>query len=216
MVQFHPIMRSGQVYQPTTTTLGYDRDKTWVPSFLAHSSSGAIWSRTLILILSVMFAVMGLVMIIVGATSLRSESPVDGNNEAPVETRGNSSTAYVTILILGILMECAAITAIIFYMRTMGYYVPCCPGKIARIRKRLHENQMMVNGTLVSGEPVSAQYCHPTHPGHVGNTPPPPYTDVSEEQKLMDEKQDIGDDTDQILEQDPRIVLSPLKTHEEC
>lgn len=210
------MMRSGQVYQPTTTTLGYDRDKTWVPSFLANSSSGAIWSRTLVLILSVMFAVMGLVMIIVGATSLRGSDPVDEGSEVPVETRGNSSTAYVTILILGILMECAAIVAIIFYMRTMGYYVPCCPGKIARIRKRLHENQMMVNGTLVSGEPVSAQYCPPTHPGHVGNTPPPPYTDVSEEQKLMDEKQDFSDDTDQILEQDPRIVLSPLKTHEDC
>lgn len=210
------MMRSGQVYQPTTTTLGYDRDKTWVPSFLANSSSGAIWSRTLVLILSVMFAVMGLVMIIVGATSLRGSSPVDEGSEVPVDTRGNSSTAYVTILILGILMECAAIVAIIFYMRTMGYYVPCCPGKIARIRKRLHENQMMVNGTLVSGEPVSAQYCPPTHPSHVGNTPPPPYTDVSEEQKLMDEKIDFSDDTDQILEQDPRIVLSPLKTHEDC
>lgn len=34
--------------------------------------------------------------------------------------------------------------------RNMGYYVPCCPGKIALIRKRLHENQMMVNGQVSS------------------------------------------------------------------
>lgn len=32
----------------------------------------------------------------------------------------------------------------------MGYYMPCCPGKIARIRKRLHQNQMMVNGQVMN------------------------------------------------------------------
>lgn len=43
----------------------------------------------------------------------------------------------------------------------------------------------------MAGEPVSAQYCPPTQPG-VGSTPPPPYTDVSEEQRLMEEKVDLG------------------------
>lgn len=197
-----------QVYQPTTTTLAHDRGKNWVPSFLAQSSSGSMWSRTLVLVISVMFAVMGLVMIIVGATSYQSLE-VGSLKEV-------NSTAYIIILCLGVLMEVVAILAIIFYMRNMGYYVPCCPGKIALIRKRLHENQMMVNGQLVmAGEPVSAQYCPPTQPG-VGNTPPPPYTDVSEEQRLMEEKVDLGEDTERILEEDPRIVLTPLKPHEEC
>lgn len=41
------------------------------------------------------------------------------------------------------------LTAASFH-RNMGYYVPCCPGKIALIRKRLHENQMMVNGQVSS------------------------------------------------------------------
>ncbi|KAK4314132.1 hypothetical protein Pmani_014552 [Petrolisthes manimaculis] len=198
-----------QVYQPTTTTLTFDRNKTWLPSFLAQGTFGSWWSRTLILVLSVMFAVMGLVMIIVGATSYKSLE--DGS------VKEINSTAYIIILCLGVILEIAAIFAIIFYMRTMGYYMPCCPGKIARIRKRLHQNQMMVNGQLVNaGEPVSAQYCPPTQPG-VGNTPPPPYTDVSEEQRLMEEKADLGnDDTERILEEDPRIVLTPLKPHEEC
>ena len=44
---------------------------------------------------------------------------------------------------------------------------------------------------VTAGEPVSAQYCPPTQPG-VGNTPPPPYTDISEEQRLMEEKTDLG------------------------
>lgn len=44
---------------------------------------------------------------------------------------------------------------------------------------------------VMAGEPVSAQYCPPTQPG-VGNTPPPPYTDMSEEQRLMEEKVDLG------------------------
>lgn len=201
-------MRSDQVYQPTTTTLTYDRNKAWVPSFLAQSSSASLWSRTFVLVISVMFAVMGMVMIIVGATSYQSleEGSVKELN----------STAYIIILCLGVFLEFAAIMAIIFYMRNMGYYIPCCPGKIARIRKRLHENQMMVNGQMVStGEPVSAQYCPPAQPG-VGSTPPPPYTDVSEEQRLMEEKIDLGDDNERILEEDPRIVLTPLKPHEEC
>ncbi|XP_068241440.1 uncharacterized protein [Palaemon carinicauda] len=207
MSQLFNTMRD-QVYQPTTTTLPHDRSKTWMPSFLAQSSSGSLWSRTLVLILSVMFAVMGLVMIIVGAISYQS---LDEGSVKEV-----NSTAYVIILCLGVLLELVAIIAVVFYMRNMGYNIPCCPGKIARIRKRLHENQMMVNGQMVStGEPVSAQYCPPSHPG-VGNTPPPPYTDVSEEQHLMEEKIDIGDDTERILEEDPRIVLTPLKPHEEC
>ncbi|XP_069957217.1 uncharacterized protein [Cherax quadricarinatus] len=101
-----------------------------------------------------------------------------------------------------------------FLYRNMGTN-SCCPGKIDD-QEKPHENQMMVNGQMVStGEPVSAQYCPPAQPG-VGNTPPPPYTDVSEEQRLMEEKIDLGDDNERILEEDPRIVLTPLKPHEEC
>ncbi|XP_063871231.1 uncharacterized protein LOC135106295 [Scylla paramamosain] len=196
-----------QVYRPTTTPAHHDHTKNWVPTILGPTSSGSMWSRTLVLIISIMFAVMGLVMIIVGATSYQSLE--EGS------LKEVNSTAYVIILCLGVLMEVAAILAVIFYMRNVGYYIPCCPGKIARIRKRLHENQMMVNGQMVTaGEPVSAQYCPPTQPG-VGSTPPPPYTDVSEEQRLMEEKTDLGEDTERILEEDPRIVLTPLKPHEE-
>lgn len=56
-------MRSGQVYQPTTTSLPYDRSKTWMPSFLAQSDHGSTWSKILVLILAVLFTVMGLVSI---------------------------------------------------------------------------------------------------------------------------------------------------------
>ncbi|KAG0727554.1 hypothetical protein GWK47_034452 [Chionoecetes opilio] len=48
-----------QVYRSTTTP-AHDRSKNWVPSFLAHSSSGTTWTRTLVLVISVMFAVTGL------------------------------------------------------------------------------------------------------------------------------------------------------------
>ena len=41
--------------------------------------------------------------------------------------------------------------------------------------------------TISTGEPVSAQYCPPAQPT-VGSSPPPPYTDISEQQRLMEEK----------------------------
>ncbi|KAB7498558.1 hypothetical protein Anas_01153, partial [Armadillidium nasatum] len=176
--------------------------------FLSQSDRGETISKVLVLVLSVLFAFMGLIMIVVGATSYKSLKESG-------DTYDRTST-YITILCIGTLFEIIAIGALILYYRHIGYYIPCCPGKIARIRKHLQESRIVGKVQYgKTGQPVSAQYCPPAPPS-VGSSPPAPYTDISEQQRLMEEKQENGDDTERILEEDPRIVLTPLKNHEEC
>ncbi|XP_042890208.1 uncharacterized protein LOC122265137 [Penaeus japonicus] len=203
-----------------------------------------------------------MVMIIVGATSYRT-IPVhayEGGEGRPPKNgtegteegggieggggggggRAGNATAYILVLSLGVLLEVAALGALWAYLRYTGYYIPCCPGKIARIRRRLHDQNTrsrIFNGQMgpISGGPISAQYCPPASPPSLGpgggeGTPPPlPFTDRSETQRLMfieegggggggggDEgKVDGGDDLERILDEDPRIVLTPLKKGQE-
>lgn len=210
--------------------------RSWLPPLTydplltsAHGPKGSAWPRSLLLVLALLFAVMGLVMIIVGSTSYhallvrtgegineeegggggigkeegiggkeggggdggigreageesKGERGIGGESKGGGEitadggrggggggdVRGGNATAYVLVLCLGILLEVAALGSLWGYCRYMGYYLPCCPGKISRIRRRFHGHptrSTMFNGQMASsGTPVSAQYCPPPSP----------------------------------------------------
>lgn len=222
------------------------------------TTGGHGWPKSMVLLLAGLLAAMGLVMVIVGgrwhhdlsvaATAhAASLDQLNGGNSPANDTGGGgggsvkeagggpappSATPYITILVVGLLLMGVAFVGLLTYYRSLGIGLPCCPGKIAHIRQRLH-----AQNKFPSGAPICAQYCPPgtaSSPSSLSPSSPPPcsatttlqpmggsrgpvpthheppFADVSEQQRLM------GEDTDRMLEDDPRIVLSPLKTHEDC
>ncbi|XP_023723723.1 uncharacterized protein LOC111873324 isoform X2 [Cryptotermes secundus] len=211
----------GPVYQPTTVT--YEQQNDWTPIsnwFQFPFPNGSIRTRFIqwaLLILGLVALAAGLVMIIEGSVDLydtkQHDTEVGETPNSDAESAGD-----IVIVIVGVIVVLLCILSFGLYARmiwrTKG--CPCFPSKEQRLARQL-DNQVG-NGQILTLNPstdllVTAQYA----PVSEVSYHPPTVSEEEETRKLMgSDNKECVEESERMLESDPRIVLRPRSHVEEA
>nr|CAD7429122.1 unnamed protein product [Timema monikensis] len=213
---------SGPVYQPTTVT--YEQQSDWTPvSYLSQTvGNGVNRSRCLqwtLLILGLFSLAAGLIMVIEGAVDYSDTSQREtkvGNDED--EEEEDESTKDLLIIIGGTALTIVGALLLFLYYRMARRRkgCPCFPTKEQRLARQL-DNQAG-NGQVLNLNPstdllVTAQYA----PVSEISYQPPAVSEEEETRKLMgSDNKECVEESERMLESDPRIVLRPRSHAEEA
>lgn len=214
---------SGPVYQPTTVS--YEQQNEWSRpgSYLSQTVSSSFRSprcmQWFLLALGMFSLGAGVIMIIEGTIEFSDNVQtqlVDKNGDTK---QRDTSTSELVITIIGALL-------VIFGVLMLGiYYVklvrrrnecPCFPDKEERLAMQL-DNQAG-NGQIHTMNP-STDLLVATQYGPVSEIAyqPPTANEHEETSKLMaSDLKDSNEESERMLESDPRIVLRPLSHGEEA
>lgn len=203
---------SGPVYQPTTVT--YEQQSDWAPvSYLSQTVNNGVnrskCLQWLLLVVGLFCIAAGLIMLVEGAVDY---SEVQHGKE------DRDTTGDLAIAITGGVLTVVGIFFIGFYIRVARRRkgCPCFPSKDQRLARQL-DNQG-TNGQILTLNPstdllVTAQY------GPVSEIAyqPPAVSEEEETRKLMgSDNKECNEETERMLESDPRIVLRPRSHVEEA
>lgn len=211
---------SGPVYQPTTVT--YEQQSDWTPisnlsqSLFRNSSIRTRCIQWTLLILGLITLAAGLVMIIRGSADLNDTKHDTETGETP-DSEADGSSALV-IVIGGVLLVLLCILFFGLYARMVlrRKGCPCFPSKEQRLARQL-DNQVG-NGQILTLNPstdllVTAQYA----PVSEISYQPPAVSEEEETRKLMgSDNKECVEESERMLESDPRIVLRPRSHVEEA
>ncbi|KAJ9577182.1 hypothetical protein L9F63_006239, partial [Diploptera punctata] len=210
---------SGPVYQPTTVT--YEQQNDWTPiSQLSQSLFGNGTGRTkciqwTLLILGLITLAAGLIMIIIGSLDF---SDTEVHELELGETGKNEEKSDIVIIIGGTVLLLLSILFLGLYGRMVWRRrgCPCFPSKEQRLARQL-DNQAG-NGQILTLNPstdllVTAQYA----PVSEISYQPPAVSEEEETRKLMgSDNKECVEESERMLESDPRIVLRPRSNVEEA
>lgn len=210
----------GPVYQPTTAS--YEEQNQWAGPGGFLNQHGTLARSKIIqwvaLILGLGAVAAGLIMIIEGGMDISDTRQHDadmGGGPTPVEEQSNK--ADVVVIVIGVLLLLVGLGLLAFYLtltfRRRG--CPCFMTKEQRMARALRSPQS-VNGQGMNPSTdllVAAQYA----PVSEIAFQPPTLSEEEETRKLMgsDNKDCSSDDSERMLDKDPRIVLRPLSKVEE-
>ncbi|XP_034241894.1 uncharacterized protein LOC117645684 isoform X4 [Thrips palmi] len=194
---------SGPVYQPTTVSYEQHGPSGYLSQTVSQGLRGARCTQWLLLILGLFSLAAGLIMVIEGAVDIgnKHQHEIDSSNSNLPE---GESTDLV-ILIIGAILMLIGLLMLSYYVRAerRRKNCPCFPSKEQRMARQLRENQAG-NGQYA---PVS----------EVAYQPPNLVADEEERRKLMgSDNKDCNEESERMLEPDPRIVLRPLSKVEEA
>ncbi|XP_067015150.1 uncharacterized protein [Anabrus simplex] len=204
---------SGPVYQPTTVT--YEQQSDWTPvSYLSQTVNNGV-NRTkclqwFLLVLGLFCLAAGLIMLVEGAVDYSSPSK---NEEDETGTAGELAIA-ISGGVLTVIGVCLLVLYIRMARRRKG--CPCFPSKEQRLARQL-DNQVG-NGQILTLNPstdllVTAQY----GPVSEISYQPPAVSEEEETRKLMgSDNKECNEESERMLEPDPRIVLRPRSHVEEA
>ncbi|XP_067015162.1 uncharacterized protein [Anabrus simplex] len=189
---------SGPVYQPTTVT--YEQQSDWTPvSYLSQTVNNGV-NRTkclqwFLLVLGLFCLAAGLIMLVEGAVDYSSPSK---NEEDETGTAGELAIA-ISGGVLTVIGVCLLVLYIRMARRRKG--CPCFPSKEQRLARQL-DNQVG-NGQYGPVSEISYQ--------------PPAVSEEEETRKLMgSDNKECNEESERMLEPDPRIVLRPRSHVEEA
>ncbi|KAK6642990.1 hypothetical protein RUM43_004493 [Polyplax serrata] len=190
----------GPVYQPTTESYGQQGEWRSPSGLLAQTTTSAGRSRCLqwvTLGLFVLAVISGVILVAAGSVAY-------SNSEPEVLTP-------VVILVIGIILLIIGCILIGVYVR-QGYCRTNCLRTILKEKRIAHQmrDSQSVNGQTMNPSTdflVSAQYAPVSEIAYQ----PPAVSDEEETRKLMgSDNKDCNEDSERILDKDPRIVLRPL------
>lgn len=212
---------SGPVYQPTTVS--YEQQSEWSRpgSYLSQTVSNDFRSPRCMqwfLLAVAMFALgTGVIMIIEGTVTFGDNIQTQLENKDGEFTKKDSSTTELVLTVIGALMVVFGLLLLAFYVKLVRRRneCPCFPDKQERLAMQL-DNQAG-NGQIHTMNPstdllVATQYGPVSEP-----YPPPAVHDHEETSKLMaNDLKDSNEESERMLESDPRIVLRPLSHSEDA
>jgi len=212
---------SGPVYQPTTVT--YEQQSDWTPisnlsqSLFRNSSIRTRCIQWALLILGLITLAAGLVMIIEGSADLYDTKHHDAEAGETRESEAEAASDVV-IVIGGVVLVLLCILFFGLYARMVlrRKGCPCFPSKEQRLARQL-DNQVG-NGQILTLNPstdllVTAQYA----PVSEISYQPPAVSEEEETRKLMgSDNKECVEESERMLESDPRIVLRPRSHVEEA
>jgi len=212
---------SGPVYQPTTVT--YEQQSDWTPisnlsqSLFRNSSVRMRCIQWALLILGLIALAAGLVMIIEGSADLYDTKHHDAEAGETRESEAEAASDVV-IVIGGVVLVLLCILFFGLYARMVlrRKGCPCFPSKEQRLARQL-DNQVG-NGQILTLNPstdllVTAQYA----PVSEISYQPPAVSEEEETRKLMgSDNKECVEESERMLESDPRIVLRPRSHVEEA
>lgn len=206
---------TGPVYQPTTVSYEQQGEWTSPTGFLAQTSASIGRARCLqwlALALGLLAIAAGLIMIFEGSLDFTSTEQEDVDKEVASETGKTDMVVIITgclVLFVGL-----ALIAIYIKLSTRRKGCPCLLTKEQRIARQLRDTQS-VNGQTMNPSTdflVTAQYAPVSEIAYQ----PPAVSEEEETRKLMgSDNKDCNDESERILDKDPRIVLRPLSKVEE-
>lgn len=214
---------SGPVYQPTTVS--YEQQNEWSQQDSYMSESGNPPSlrnprclQWLILALGVSTFAVGLLMCIQGIVTLSSDNSDLEFNAVPKTGPRISPLSGLVFAIVGAVLMVVGILLVSVYVRLVRNCTgcPCFPSKEQRLARQL--DHQATNGQILTLNPstdllVTAQY------GPVSEIAyqPPAVSEQEEMSKLMaNDNKECNEESERMLESDPRIVLRPLSHNEEA
>jgi len=211
---------SGPVYQPTT--VGYEQQSEWSRpgSYLSQTvNGGPRCVQWVVLAIGIFSISAGVIMVAEGTVDFTDNKQTrledEHGNVAPAST--DETTGQVIITVAGALLCVIGILLIGVYIRIVRRRngCPCLPTKEQRLARQL--DSQVSNGQILTVNPstdllVAAQY------GPVSEIAyQPPQQDSEETRKLMaTDNKECTDESERMLESDPRIVLRPLSHAEDA
>ncbi|XP_071443284.1 uncharacterized protein [Hetaerina americana] len=211
---------SGPVYQPTTVS--YEQQSDWAPSgYLSQTVSSSLPSRGkclqwLILAIGILTLAAGLIMAVEGAIDYGNQAsdfeenhplPSMSSSLPPPESSPSHSVVDLVVAIFGALLMVIGIVMIMAYVqmarKRKGCWLPCLATKEQTLVRQLRDNQVQ-NGQY---GPVS----------EIAYQPPIVVEEEEEETRTLmgSENKECVEESERMLEADPRIVLRPLRHVEE-
>ncbi|XP_054282558.1 uncharacterized protein LOC129000807 isoform X2 [Macrosteles quadrilineatus] len=208
---------SGPVYQPTTVS--YEQQNEWSRpgSYLSQTVGGGPRCVQWVLLAIGIFSLSaGIIMVAEGTVDFTDNKQTrledEHGNVAPANATGDESTGQVIITVAGGLLIVMGILLIGVYIRIVRRRkgCPCLPTKEQRLARQLDNQIMTVNPS--TDLLVAAQY------GPVSEIAyQPPQHDSEETRKLMaSDNKECTEESERMLESDPRIVLRPLSHTEDA
>ncbi|XP_063235232.1 uncharacterized protein LOC134538128 [Bacillus rossius redtenbacheri] len=212
---------SGPVYQPTTVT--YEQQSDWTPVSYLSQTVGNGMNRPrcvqwVLLILGLFTLAAGLIMIVEGAVDY-ADSRQHGRGEGlERDDSGDDYTKDVAIMVGGSLLGLLGILMLLLYARMSRRRkgCPCFPSKEQRLARQL--DSQAGNGQVLTLNPstdllVTAQYAPVSEIAYQ----PPAVSEEEETRKLMgSDNKECVEESERMLESDPRIVLRPRSHVEEA
>ncbi|XP_054282560.1 uncharacterized protein LOC128999861 isoform X4 [Macrosteles quadrilineatus] len=193
---------SGPVYQPTTVS--YEQQNEWSRpgSYLSQTVGGGPRCVQWVLLAIGIFSLSaGIIMVAEGTVDFTDNKQTrledEHGNVAPANATGDESTGQVIITVAGGLLIVMGILLIGVYIRIVRRRkgCPCLPTKEQRLARQL-DNQY--------GPVSEIAYQPPQH-------------DSEETRKLMaSDNKECTEESERMLESDPRIVLRPLSHTEDA
>lgn len=213
---------SGPVYQPTTVS--YEQQNEWSRpgSYLSQTVSSGLRSprcmQWFLLAIGMFSLGTGIIMIIEGTLEFSDNVQTRMEDQDGEFKQTDSSTAKLVLKVIGSLLVILGLLLLgVYYVKLVRRRsdCPCFPDKQERLAMQL-DNQAG-NGQIHTMNPstdllVATQYGPVSEP-----YPPPAIHDHEETSKLMaNDLKDSNEESERMLESDPRIVLRPLSHNEEA
>ncbi|XP_073996414.1 uncharacterized protein isoform X1 [Rhodnius prolixus] len=227
---------SGPVYQPTTVS--YEQQNEWSRpgSYLSQTVTSGIRNRRCIQWVLLAFALFcfgaGLVIMIEGTVEFSDNIQTQMEDENGEKRQKDSSSSRLFLTCVGAVMVVTGIAAFIVYARILirRKECPCYPSKEERLA--MHLDAQGANGQMNPSTDllVTAQYGPvseiayqppagaPVHHHHQDDTEetrqlmPPTSGSVTQHRHSV---ADGNEESERMLESDPRIVLRPLSHNED-
>ncbi|XP_046660083.1 uncharacterized protein LOC124354008 isoform X4 [Homalodisca vitripennis] len=197
---------SGPVYQPTTVS--YEQQGEWSrpASYLSQTVSGGVRGprcvQWVLLALAIFSLSAGVIMVAEGTVDFTDNKQTPMTDEHGNVSQPESKTGQLIITVAGALLIIMGILLIGVYIRLVRRRkgCPCLSSKEQRLARQL-DNQVS-NGQY--GPVSEISYLPPQH-------------DAEETRKLMaSDNKECTDESERMLESDPRIVLRPLSHAEDA
>ncbi|BES99196.1 Hypothetical protein NTJ_12013 [Nesidiocoris tenuis] len=197
---------SGPVYQPTTVSYEQQSDWPHAGSYLSQTVSNGLRSprclQWLLLAFSLFTFGAGLIILIEGTVDFSDNlqlEVMDGDGKA---IQDNSTASRLGLTIIGSIMILVGIILFLAYIRIAmrRKECPCYPSKEERLA--MHIDAQCGNGQYGPISEIAYQ--------------PPTALEHEETSKLMaTDHKEGNEESERMLENDPRIVLRPLSHNEE-
>ncbi|XP_046394634.1 uncharacterized protein LOC124162208 isoform X3 [Ischnura elegans] len=227
---------SGPVYQPTTVS--YEQQSDWTPTgYLSQTVSSSLPSRGkclqwLVLAIGVLTFAAGLIMAVEGAIDYENQArnfednpplPSLSSPLPPAESPPSHSVVDLVVAIFGALLMVIGIVMIMAYVQMVRkrkrFMLRCLATKEQTLVRQLRDNQVQ-NGQILTLGPSTTDLLLTAQYGPVSEIAYQPPIVVEEEEEetrtlMGSENKECVEESERMLEADPRIVLRPLRHVEE-
>lgn len=225
---------SNPVYQPTTVT--YERHKEWSTNYITERVIPGCYQKPhlqrLLLVGAILLAILGLGLAIYAlvndvnthkdeSSDVEPMPTFDDNSDENIEQEevpetNDASHDHETNVILGSIGICLILISLVMYvvfLKLKGM----CRGFLPQ-----HHSPRSANLNTSGGQPVHSETSHQTAISYKGVQQEPgalnlePAAPIEEERHSLMDSKFQSEDTERMMDDDPRIVLKPLRTAEEA